>query len=139
MLIAWSGVEHSHNILLHCVPMQQMAAQGQYDKIVFDIRHGRLYEPKVCHWFLPCRKKNASIDIHWCCWMFMETNQWMLAQWGGACNVSTMTASKQQWKRGSTLLVQIFMSMVYRFLFIPGKKCVANICWKLVFCSYSIK
>ena len=50
------------------------------------------------------------------CWMFMETNKWMLVQWG--CGAAFQQWWHWQW---SPPLVQMFLSAAWRLLFIAGE------------------
>ena len=55
--------------------------------------HGSEHEEKVCHWIPPWHPLTFT-DI---CWMFMETKQWMWAQWcSGWCVLIVVTA---MWKK----------------------------------------
>jgi len=61
------------------------------------------------------KKLHPLISIS-ACWMFLETKHWMWAQWGDAwcfSTVVTMTVGR--------LLVQIFLRVACRLLFISGK------------------
>ena len=54
------------------------------------IWHGSIYEVKTCHWILPWWKKWYLLIFTDACWTFVETKQWMWAQWGGAWCVSAV-------------------------------------------------
>ena len=78
-----------HYILLPCNRLQQ---RGSLTK---------LRPTWNCIWskdveLNPCRFKNTPVDIH-LHWMFMETKQCMLAQWGGGWCISALTTV--MWKR----------------------------------------
>ena len=100
------------NIPLHFIAMQQMAAEGQPDKMASDIE---VHMKERCAIGFLHVEKMASLDIHQC----------LLNVFGDqTVNVSTV----RQWvvhfsngEGGSPLLVQIFTSMVCRLLFITGE------------------
>ena len=56
-----------------------MAAEGQSDKLVSDTE---LHIGQRCGTEFLHAEKIAPSDIVNTCWMFMETKQWMWAQWG---------------------------------------------------------
>ena len=58
--------------------------------------HGSAYETKVCNWIPPCGKKLHPVTFTDACWTFMETKQWMLAQWGGGWRFSAVATAA--WK-----------------------------------------
>jgi len=73
---------------------------------------GGAYEAKVCNWIPPWGKRLLPLTLTDAAWMFMKTKQWMLMQWGGGwCSGNS----------GSPALVQIFLSMAWRLLFIAGE------------------
>ena len=76
------------------------------------IWHGSVYEAEGCYWIPLCRKKWHPLTFI-ACRTFMETKQWKWAQWGGGDSDS-----------GSSLLVQLFMSVACRLLFISGRNAV---------------
>ena len=49
--------------------------------------HGSMYEAKVCYWMW---KKLHPLIFTGTWWMFIETKQWMWAQWGSGCCISTV-------------------------------------------------
>ena len=80
------------------------------------------------------QKKWHPVTVINTCWMFMETKQWMWAQWGCGWCISAVATDT-----GSPPLAQIITSMACRLLFIFGKKCIANggdYAEKNVFCSW---
>ena len=63
--------------------------------------HGSAYEAKVCQW-IPHAEKMAPADIHQHLWSYMETKQWVWAQWGGEWCVSavvTVSVGHLHWCR----------------------------------------
>ena len=91
------------------------------------IWHGSVYEAKVYHWIPPCRKNRTHI-----CWTFMDTKQWMWAQWSGRCCVSAV-ATATLW-----MAIQTFTSWL---LIITGGNIllmVVTMLKKKVFCSWEL-
>ena len=86
----WTFPPISHYILLPCDRQQQRCTLTEW------------YLTWHCGW---CKtvslnsftwKKKSPLTLTDTCWMFMETNQWMWAQWGGGWSVSavvTMTVT----------------------------------------------
>ena len=57
--------------------------------------HGSENEGKVCPWIPPCEKKWHPLTFINTCWTFLETKQWMWAQWGnGHCASAMMKAGR---------------------------------------------
>jgi len=80
-----------------------------------DSWYGSEYEEIVGHWIPPCEKKGHPLTSTDVCWKFMETKQWLWAQWGsGWCSSGDRESGSHPW-------VQIFTSVAYRLLFIAGK------------------
>jgi len=78
--------------------------------------HGSAYGAKGWNCILPCGKKWHTLTFIDTCWTFMETKQWILAQWGHG------GVFQQWWQwQWSPPLVQIVMSVVCRLLYITGK------------------
>jgi len=76
--------------------------------------HGCVYEPKVWNWISACGKTPLTFTN--ACWTFMETKQ----------NVSTVRQwvvhfSSNSSYSGSSLLMEVFMSVAFKFLFITDK------------------
>ena len=93
-------------IPLHFVSMWQIAAGGQSDNTVSDM------EVYVKELNSSMRKKMHLLTFINPCWVFMETKQWMWAQWVVHFNSGDS---------GSPPLVQIFTSTAWRLLFITGE------------------
>ena len=55
-----------------------------------DVWHRSVYGAKVRHWILPCKKKWHPLTFIYTWWMFMESRQWMWAQWGGGWCISAV-------------------------------------------------
>ena len=63
--------------------------------------HESAYEAKVCNWIPPCGKKLHPMTFIDTCWMFKETKQWMLAQWGSEWRASAVVTAT--WKTSHVL------------------------------------
>ena len=63
--------------------------------------HGSAYEAKVRNWIPQCGKKLPPVTFIDTCWMFMETEQWMLARWGGGWCVPAV--ANATWKTSHVL------------------------------------
>ena len=62
-------------------------------------------------------KWHQWMSIHWSSLNIYGSKQWMWAQWGSACCISAEPTANSE----SLLLVQIFLRVVCRLLFIAGK------------------
>jgi len=79
----WTFPPVLHHVLL---PWDRWQQKANWQNGVW---HGSVNEAKVCHW-IPCRKKWHPLTFINASWMFLETKQWMWAQWGGGCCVSAV-------------------------------------------------
>jgi len=57
-----------------------------------DTWQGSVYKAKVCHWIPPYGKKLCPLTFTDTFWTFMETKEWIWAQWGGWLCVSAVVA-----------------------------------------------
>ena len=80
----WTFPPMLHYILLLCDGWQQ------WGSLTNGVWHGSVYGAKVWKWTSPCRKKWNSLAFIDTCWTFMETKQWMRAQWGGGWCISAV-------------------------------------------------
>ena len=55
-----------------------------------DICHGNASKAKVRNWIPPCRKKLHPLTFISACRTFMETKQWIWAQWGAEWCISVV-------------------------------------------------
>jgi len=58
--------------------------------------HESMDEAKVCHWIPPCGKKWHPLTFTDACETFVETKQWVWAQWGSGWCVSEVATTT--WK-----------------------------------------
>lgn len=65
------------------------------------IWQGSTDEAKGCHWILLLRKKWHPLRSINACWKFLETNQWMWAQWSSGWWVSAAVTAT--WKTSHVL------------------------------------
>jgi len=81
------------------------------------IKHGSVYEAKVCHWIPPCGTNEHPLTFIDTYWTFMGTKQWMCTQWGSGrcCFYSGDSGS------GAPPPVQILVSTACMLLVIAGK------------------
>ena len=110
----WAFSPIPHYTLLLCNRWQQ---RGSVTNAVW---HRSTYKAKVCHRIPPWGKKIAPLTFIDTCWMFMETKQWMWAQWGGGWCVSAVVAATvghlcwcrflQAWHAGSCALLCMYSS-----------------------------
>lgn len=93
-----------------------------------------MFKEKVCFTLLHVEKFHLLTFIS-AYWTFRETKKWVWTQWW----VVHFNSSNRN--GGSPMLVQIFMTMACNFLFITVKMHISWwwLCWKIVFCIYSIK
>ena len=118
-----------------------MAVEGQYDRMVSDME---LYIKQMCVIeFLHAQKKLHPLAFTDACWMFLETKQWMWAQWGNGWCVSAVVTvtwktshildSHAQLSNHETNSVLISSSLQISGLW-PGKSVKswisASVCWK---------
>ena len=75
----WYGSTGWTNTLLHFVATWQ---NGTW--------HGSAYEAKMCCWIPLWGKKWHPLTFIVACWMFMNTKQWMWAQWGGGYYIAAV-------------------------------------------------
>lgn len=78
------NTEHSHQLHYSLLPWDSRQ-QGGADWCVW---HGNVYEAKLWNLIPPCRKKLHPLTFIDTCWILMETEQLMRAQWGGEWCVS---------------------------------------------------
>ena len=103
----WTFLPISHSILLPCDRWQQRRSLTEWHLTWKCVRS-------------KCVELNSLMRKKWCtltfintCWTFLETKQWMWAQWGEVVFFSSGDSGPS--------LVQIGMTTVCRLLFITGK------------------
>ena len=110
---SWSWTNIPTSVPFHVVAVWRMAAEGQSDRMVSDME---VWMEQRCDTEFFHVEKLAPINIHNTCWMFMETKQWMWAQWGSGRCISAVANSDSV-----PLLLQIFTNASCRLLFFAGK------------------
>ena len=122
--------EPSHKYsLTFCCHMTDGSRRAVWENGVY---YRSVYDAKTCHWTLPCEKKWHSLIITDSCWIFLETKQWMWAQWGSGWCVSAVVAAT----------VVTFTDAACRLLFIIGKNTQLMVVTTLknsVFCIWDLR
>ena len=127
---SWSFPPTSDYILLPCDRWQQSSTPTKWHltwKCVWN---------KCAELNFSMQKKLHSLTFFDAWWTFMETKQWVWAQWGGEWCISTVATVTWNTLKVWTAM-QILMSMAYKLLFICGKnvKLMLVTVNKIVFCS----
>ena len=90
-------VEPSHQYFLTICCCVTDGSRGA----VWQMASGSAYEAKICDWIPPSRKKLLPLMFVDGYRTFMETKQWILAQWGGGLCISGMATAT--WKTSHVL------------------------------------
>ena len=138
MVVVWQWrLNLLTNIPLHFFAAWQMAAEWQSDKMVPDM-DVHMKQRCVIE-FLHEKKKWQPLTFTGTYWTFMETKQWMWAQWVGS---GAFQQSRQWYERQAMFwtAMQIFVSTASRILVITGKNAqiLVWLCWKIMFCAENL-
>ena len=106
------------NIPFHVVAMWLMAAEGQSDTMASDME---VCMKQRCVTEFLHAEKTASIDTHQCFWMFMETKQWMWAQWGSGWCISAVATATLFTSAGANFYKHGMQAIVHHW-----QNCTAN-------------
>ena len=105
-------VELSHQYPITCCCCVTDGSRGAIWQNGFWL--GSVDRAKVCHWIPPCRKKCNPLTFISAFWKFLETKQWVRAEWGGGWCVSALATATDCYKHGIQALVHHWW------------KCIAN-------------